>query len=406
MRDPWRRGDRSADRGDPASRASGSPIFLIHASCGSGHLRAAKAVHAALVEAGIDRARTIDILEEAPDWYRRLYRDGYAFLVQKAPRGWGCLYRWSDRSSDGSRRVLESVERWIVRRFVRRITEERPAAVLCTHYLPLYLLGALKTRGVFPGALLGAVTDYGLHRLWVHAATDGYVVADAGTESELARCGVASHRIHVTGIPIHPVFGRPFDRKRLRRRLDIPADRPLVLILSGGIGVGRLDRLLEHLQPLAESVTFVASSAGNPALHRALERIRARAIPGLRIIGYVGNIHEYMAAADLLVTKPGGLTVSEALALGLPLILVDPIPGQEEANARFLVGRGAACWAEGGPSVLASVERLLWEPEQREALRVRMASLARPRAARDVARLLLARAALLPGGSSTGGLCG
>jgi processive 1,2-diacylglycerol beta-glucosyltransferase len=212
------------------------------------------------------------------------------------------------------------------------------------------------------------------------------------TGRELDACGVAPERIHVTGIPVHPMFGKNFARERLRRALGVPVGRPLVLLLSGGIGVGRLDGLLRGLRALAGKVTFMASSAGHPALQRALETFRVRELTDLRIIGYVGNIHEYMAAADLLITKPGGLTVSEAMVLGLPLILVDPIPGQEILNACYLVGQGAALRADDAVTVREHVEALLQFPERRKALKARMAQVARPQAAREVARLLIARA--------------
>ena len=364
-------------------------IFILHASCGSGHRRAAEAVHAALAEEEATEVRTLDILEEAPAWYRKLYRDGYSFLVRKAPSLWDRLYRWCDvPSGTRGRRFLEEIEGRITRRFLRRIQTEQPDAVLCTHYLPLYLLGVMKARGLYRGLLFGVVTDYAVHRLWVNPEADGYAVATARTGEEMKRCGVPPDRVHVTGIPIHPIFGIDFDRREIRRRLEIPESRPLVLILSGGIGVGHLDKLLSRLRPLAGQVTFLASSPGNSALRRTLEKMREKEIPDLRIIGYVKNIHEYMAAADLLVTKPGGLTVTEALALRLPMILVDPIPGQEEGNARYLAEQGAALWArEGG--TLEEVEGLLRSSERREELRVRMDPLARPAAARHVAGILL-----------------
>ena len=229
------------------------------------------------------------------------------------------------------------------------------------------------------------VTDADVHRLWIHPGVDRYFVARDEAAALLTAVGVEPGTVEVTGIPIDPRFSERADRGALRRKHGLP-DGPVVLLLAGCFGVGPVQELAARLEQARRPAHFAVVAGRNEALRGALA---SAAGPRTTVLGFTREIHEWMAAVDLLVTKPGGLTTSEALARGLPMLLVNPIPGQEERNADALLESGAAAKAS-SPQVLAwKVDALLGDAAQLEAMRSACLRSARPHAAAAVARWAL-----------------
>jgi len=368
-------------------------ILILHASVGAGHTRAAKAAAAALaLEAPDANAVVVDALDLARPLFKKAYGDGYLKLVDRAPALFGWLFAATDKPPRGRAlgdRLRRAVSRWGASDFTDLLERGDWDAVVSTHFLPPELIAALREGGRFKAPLLTVVTDYDAHRIWVHDPGARYCVAGLAAAASLRGHGVAADKISITGIPVDPAFSAPADRDAARRAFGLSGGYPVVVQSAGGHGVGPLEDGFRALLASTVPSEIVVVCGRNQAAKEALGRLRPPSRHRVRIVGFTDKMRELMSVADLLVTKPGGLTVSEALACGLPMVLINPIPGQEERNADYLLENGAAVKANSSASLTAKVEDLLSSPARMSEMRRRAKRLGRPRAAFAVARAAL-----------------
>ncbi|MBX3625909.1 MAG: galactosyldiacylglycerol synthase [Rhizobacter sp.] len=369
-----------------------APLLLLHATAGAGHTRAAQAVSAALRQQGAPAHHVVDTLACTSSLFRKLYAQAYIELVQRAPELWGHLYDRYDvvkppRSK--STRARLAFDKANSTRFKDLLATTQPRAILCTHFLPMALLSDLKGRGKLATPVHAVVTDVSPHAFWVYPHIDHYHVATEVGARELQRKGIAAERISVSGIPIDPVFAERTPAATMRATLGLP-ERPTVLLLSGGFGVGPLVAMLDSFAGDDCGLSLVVVAGRNAELEAACrERAKTLNLP-VTVHGFVTNIHQLMDAADLVVTKPGGLTTNEVLAKGKPMALVAPIPGQEQRNCDYLLEEGAAVRLHDEPDAAWHLTRWLHDAARMADMRANAERIARPQAAADVARRLVA----------------
>jgi processive 1,2-diacylglycerol beta-glucosyltransferase len=369
--------------------SSAPRILVLSASVGAGHLRAAQAVELALREVVPDAAvRNLDVLEMTNTAFRRVYGKAYLDLVNKAPHVLGYFYDLLDQPSTSGRnrrdRIRLAVENLNLRRFIRFLKEEPWDLVLNTHFLPAEILASLRRRGDLAVPQVTATTDFETHRLWVNQPCEHYFTATDEGARYLQAWGVPAADVTVTGIPIHPVFSRPKDPDECRARHNLAGDRPVVLQLSGGFGVGPIVKLYRALLEVERPLQLVAIAGRNEVVRAELEAIRPPERHRTKVLGFTDQIDELMAAADLVVSKPGGLTTSETLARGAAMAIVNPIPGQESRNSDYLLENGAAIKVNNLATLPYKVGTLLDDPTRLAHLQDNSTRLARPRAAYDV----------------------
>jgi processive 1,2-diacylglycerol beta-glucosyltransferase len=377
-------------------------ILVLSASVGAGHLRAAQAVELALKQLDPQLViRNVDVLELTNALFRRLYGKAYLDLVNRAPHVLGYFYDLMDRPPAGgghADRLRYVVEKLNLRRFVELLKSESWDVIVNTHFLPAELIANLKKKSELACPQLTVTTDFETHRLWVNEPCEMYFTATEEGAAYLAHWGVDPARTRVTGIPIHPAFSVPRDRAECLKRHALRGDRPMILQLAGGFGVGQVEQICGALLAIEVPLEIVVVAGRNPVLKKQLERIDVPSRHRLKVQGFTDQMDELMFLADLVVSKPGGLTTSEALARGAPLAVVNPIPGQESRNSDFLLENGAAIKINNVGTLAYKVSRLLQDPPRLAALKARARSLAHPRAAFDIARAALewplARAAL------------
>ncbi len=373
-----------------AKKSDVPKILVLHASVGAGHTRAAKAVAAAFAaESPQARVEVVDALDLARPLFKRVYGEGYLDLVARAPSLFGLLFDMTDRApAPGALgdRLRRAAQRWGARELVDFLEAGEWDAVVNTHFLAPELIAALTREGRFDAPQLTVVTDYDAHRIWVHDPCARYCVAGSGAAASLLGHGVPARRVSVTGIPVDPAFASPLDRDAARREFGLCGGYPVVVQSAGGHGVGPLEENYRALLASTVPSEIVVVCGRNEESRRKLAAIRPPARHRAKILGFTDKMRTLMAVADLLVTKPGGLTVSEALASALPMALVNPIPGQEERNADFLLENGAAVKANSAASLTRKVEEILASPRKLVDMRRRARALGRPRAAFDVAR--------------------
>ncbi len=369
-------------------------IVIAYALAGIGHKKAAEALHAAAAQAG-HQTQLVDALDTCRPSMRWLYPRLYLVLIKHLSTLWGWGYGLSDQQ--WLQPVLRPLRRLAnggtAAGFARWLVQTQPDVVLTTHFLPTEVAAALKRAGQLRARLVVVVTDFYPHAFWLAPAVDAYAVAGDTARAALIARGVPAERITITGIPIDARFARLPDADAARRHFGFDPLRRVVLVTGGGFGVGAMQRIVEaltrHPRLQALPVQLAAVCGRNPELVHALETVgKSSAVP-LRVFGFMDEMPLLMAASDVMVAKPGGLTVSEALAAHLPMILYGAIPGQETHNERFLRSHEAAVSAPTPSAIVHEVVRFLEAPERLTAYRTRLAGLGHPEAASMIIGQLL-----------------
>jgi processive 1,2-diacylglycerol beta-glucosyltransferase len=367
-------------------------ILLLSVSAGAGHFRAAEALraHAAAHFPQVE-ASHVDVMTLVPPAFRALYTDFYIRLVERHPALWAYLYRMTDRAPRDAlfSQVRRAAERLNTRKLRETLRTHRPDHVICTHFLPAELLAHEIRRGRFQRPLWVQVTDFDLHRMWVQPHVHGYFAASAEVAFRMEESGITAGRAHVSGIPIMPAFSQPLDRGACARELGLDPARLTFLLMSGGAGLASAGAMLTRMLRIAEDFQVIALAGKNAALLASYETLARQHPQRVRPVGFTTTIERLMAASDVAITKPGGLTISECLAMRLPMVLIAPIPGQEERNADYLMEQGAALKAYDPAGLEFRVRQLLAEPQRLARMRERLEVIRRPDAAKSVlARVL------------------
>ncbi len=331
------------------------------------------------------QSETVDSYRYAASVFSKVVADGYIGMIKTVPDVYRFMYNRAERATKIPR----------MRRFVNTMTagnlraliaERRPDIVVCTHAFPCGVMAEYK-RTIDPNVkVVGVVTDFVVHPFWIYADVDAYAVATEEMRDTLVSRGIDPRRIVVSGIPIDPRFAAPrMSSFELRRTLGLPLERPIVMLMAGGLGLGRLDLLVRALRTVRTPISAIAVAGRNASLARRLRAVAPRIEFPMLAYGFVDNVFDLMHASDVLLTKPGGLTTSEALAAELPMVIAQPLPGQEERNTKYLVDRRAAISAESTGDAVEAVARLAGSPLERSRLRRRAEAVRRPDAARVVA---------------------
>ena len=365
-------------------------VLIVSASIGSGHHQAARAIAAELARRQDNLQITIaDFMEDTDSYLAAFMKEAYLKMLELSPNMYDLVYRVSQAPLPGFKaqgllaRVLQGGMAQLVRR-------HRPDLIIATHPFPCGAAAYLRDSRRLRAPLVGVITDFAVHRLWVYEHVDAYFVAAPEIKRELSAFGVPSRRISASGIPVHPQFTTHADGRGILGELSLAADQPLVLLMGGGLGMGGIRQAMASMDELNLPLQFVVLAGKNKELQEKLQEETKNLRHAVRVLGYTDRIPELLRAAAMLVTKPGALTVCEALVSETPLLLYEPIPGQEWENAVFLTQRGVALWAKNRQELKDGVTTLLTRPEQVEKLRKEAEALRRPAAAGAVATAVLA----------------
>ncbi len=320
--------------------------------------------------------------------FRLLYVGGGLRLITRLPRLYGLAYRATDQRVVN--RLLRGprlrTQQFSTPRLRHTLHTFNPEVVVSTHFMASELCAGWRRSGDLAAPLITVVTDFEPHYMWQHGGTDRYCVPTAEAVDRPVHDGIDRSIVTATGIPIDPAFGRRPDRSAARDRLGLDQDRPMAVIMGGGLGVGRLDQLAQHLidQPLDAQIVFITGQ--NRALRRNLKTLN----PAWIVRGLVDNMPDWLAAADVALSKTGGLAASELLAAGVPTIVPLALRGHEAVNAAYFASTGAAVIAPSADRAVAEARRILSDPDQRHAMIVAAQRAAKPDAAKHVANIALA----------------
>lgn len=361
-------------------------ILILHASVGMGHYRAATALQRAFAQTAGTVARVEDTLRYARTVFRKAYAGSYLTLADHVPVFWSQFYALTDRPLRPHHPVasVRSLSTALgVHDLAGLLAETHPAAIICTHFLPAEVLGPLRPYAVPPVYMV--VTDYRAHHFWACPGVDGYFVPTETVRDQLVAAGVARSQVHVTGIPIDPSLADPYDQTAARQALHVSRRRPVVLLNGSGIAPKRVRAIAEALLARRMPGTLLVAAGRNHELVALLADLDSTDHTEVRVLGQQPSLDPLIVASDLVVGKAGGLTVSEVLARGVPLIIPTPAPGQEQWNAAHVVQGGAGVCRETAVDVAQAVMALLYDHRQRASMAEAARALGRPTAALAIA---------------------
>lgn len=368
-------------------------ILIIYATAGIGHKKASIAVKKALDEmAPKDTEVTmIDALDYTNKFFKWSYLQAYLFMVNKLPTFWGVMYYLTDNPYINMivARIRRISNRMNSGKLVKYIEEAGPDVIISTHFFASEVVGDLKRCPRCGVRLITIVTDYRLHSWWIAKCTDSYVVASRDAKEDFKKWKVDPGLVRVLGIPIEPVFAKKLDRKAIFDRTGLKDGVFTVLVIGGGFGVGPIEGIVKEVGKVSEKVQVVVICGHNEELAGRIEALKGTLPCGIKTLGFVDNVYEYMEIADVLISKSGGITVSESLAKELPMIVISPIIGQETRNCDFLVKHHAAFRISRVEELKAIVEDLARHPDSAKSMKDSIRLVKKPMACFDVAKLAL-----------------
>jgi processive 1,2-diacylglycerol beta-glucosyltransferase len=332
----------------------------------------------------------IDALQYVSKLFQRIYDKAYISMVQRAPELMGVLYDRTDQPWEHPRRRL-MLDRLNTGPMIRLLKRIQPDLCVATHFLPAEIIAWLIAKRKLLARNAIVVTDYDVHAMWLCRTVDRYYVAIDEAKEYLAHIGVPREKLLVTGIPVDPLFATPVSRSDARKQLGLDATAIVILISAGGYGIGPVEQLVKDLLALRRPWQIVAIAGKSEKTRKRLEEIAKEGgklqsgLPKLCALGFTTEMDKYMAAADLMVGKAGGLTTSEALARALPMALIEPIPGQEERNADHLLEAGAAIRCNNLPAAAWKIAALLDDAKRLARMSDAARGLGKPRAAARIA---------------------
>lgn len=356
-------------------------IIIIYASTGAGHYKAAEAAYNSLKQRSQSlEIKLIDVFDKTSHIFKNIYVCGYFFLINYIKWLWGALFRIT--SIKGFKGInsawMQLASRLNSGKFIEFLIQEQPTTIISTHFLPSLLVTYLKRKKKLSSKLITVITDFAVHPFWITGGTDTYVVASSFTRQILAREGIPPERIEEFGIPVDIKFTRHYEKNELCKKIGIKQDRFTALITTGSFGMGPVEKAVDLLY---RHVQVMVICANNKRLYR---RLKQRDYPGVKVFGFVDNIHELMAASDVIIAKPGGLTISEILCMEQVPVFVWPIPGQEVNNFKIMQSYGIGNYARRVEDIAAYVLDYKLHPDKLDKMREVIRGVKKPSAAEDL----------------------
>jgi processive 1,2-diacylglycerol beta-glucosyltransferase len=358
-------------------------ILVIHATAGAGHKKAAEAVYDGLLRHTTHHVKLVDALDLTSPFFKSSYAKTYVFLVTHLSFLWGFFFWLLDIP------IVQPLVRWIRKIYNGMNTlplqdylkKENFDVVITTHFMAAQVCGHLKGSRQIQSRIICVVTDFDVHRIWINKGVDCYTAATEYTRDRICSLGISPDKVFATGIPTDEKFSLDIDKKQIRQQLQLKTEPFTILVATGSFGIGPIEELISALS----GYQLLIVCGHNRSLY---EKLRSRKNELVHVLGLVHNMPELMSAADVMVTKPGGLSVAEALVKKLPLIFFSAIPGQETGNIKVLVHYQAAQKQGTMIDIVERVDDLNYSPDHYQELRQKMLPLSKPQAVKDIIKLI------------------
>jgi processive 1,2-diacylglycerol beta-glucosyltransferase len=367
----------------------GKRVLILSASVGSGHVKAADALARAMrARSDVDEVLSDDSLDHTNVLHKQFYSTLYKKLSAMLPEFLGWWYETSDDPwvADKGRLLIDLPQALPLINLVR---EFKPDVILCTHFMPAGVISWLIANGKLDARLGVVITDFHFHAFWITRAFNWYFVAQEDDKIHMEALGLPADRIEVTGIPVEPEFGAPVDANAVLERHGLQSGRPTLLVAGGALGMSPATAVVRQLLQLDRDFQAIIVCGKNEEMLNEIVDLLKDRPADFRVFGYTKEMSDFMSVASILLSKPGGMTTAEAVACGLPMMILDPIGGQEERNADVLLEAGAAVKCTEVTLVAHKLRRLLDDPERLRQMSRNARSLGHPNAAAEISRIVL-----------------
>ena len=366
-------------------------LLILSGPMGSGHIRAAGALEACAHEQYPDlKVTTINVEKYMSFLYRRMFRDLYIFIANQCPLVWSIIYHKTNDTNSWFTRWIRWWRQRITRRMMKDIKKLNPDWIICTHFLPAEILNKCKQRGKISMSVSVIVTDFSLHNVYINHYLDNIFVNCNEIAFRLKTHGIQSSRIHNTGCPVYPAFAHEYtdaEIKELRREFGLPPKMNLILLMMGGENYGRIHTVSRTILNCYSNYGLIVLAGKNKKAMDALEKVKKDFPDRIFPVPFTPKVAEYMAVSDLIVSKPGGISTSEGIAMQKPMMIIDPIPGQEERNADYLLERSLVGKAYDEISLM--YKRELYNEKMLDYMRKQLKYFRKPRAGYNILKIVI-----------------
>ena len=362
-------------------------ILLLYISEDSGHHCASLAIEHALksIDPSVETLN-INCFNYTNPILEKVINRAYMSVIKAKPEIWDYLYD-NPNVLKNTQKLRDMIHRFNAGKLNTLIGEFKPDAVVCTQAFPCGMIADFKKSLGLTMPLVGVLTDYAPHSYWIYNNVDSYIVPSDQSGKKLIDNGIEPEKIKVYGIPIDSKFSQRVDEESVCRKLNLDNGVPRILIMGGTQGLGPIKEVVRLLDKSHLKVQAVIVTGTNKKLFKWLTKCRFR--KKMMVLSYVPNIDELMSVASLIITKPGGITTAEALAKGLPMLIISPLPGQEAMNTTFLLKEGVAVKAQNPQDIVILLEELLYNKNKLKAMSDKALSLSKPDSAVNIAKLIL-----------------
>ena len=372
-------------------------ILIFYASYGGGHLNAAKSIHECLKNDNKNKnidVELIDCMKYVNKTIEKMTTKAYNEMAKKAPWAWGRIY--SDSQKGPLAHITSRSNKIMAIKLLKLLREKQPDLIISTHPFGSQMCSYLKRKGKITSKIATIMTDFAPHDQWLVGSdfTDYYFVAHDKMKAYLISKGIDARKVFATGIPLSNRFLKSYDKEKIFAELNFKPDQKTILFFGGGefgLGKTRTVEIFEGFVQYCKNMQIIAISGKNEKMRLAFEKVVSNYQAKERVIvfEYTTQVPEFMCISDLVVTKPGGLTTTESLASHLPMVIINPIPGQEEENAEFLESHGIAVWIRKQDNVYEILENVFSHPDKLETMKEHTKKLAKLHSTQDICDTLL-----------------
>jgi len=368
-------------------------VIVFYASYGGGHLSAARSIHE-FIESNYPNvdSELIDCVKYINKTLEKVTTTAYSEMAKKVPQAWGHIYKGADKGPIAT--ISNTSNKVMALKLKKLLDEKKPDLVICTHPFASQMCSYLKKKEKVDVKIATILTDFAVHNQWIvgHEYTEYFFVSHLGMKNDLITAGVSPEKIYDTGIPLSNKFLLKYNKAEILESFGLAPNKKTVLFFGGGeLGLGKT-RTLDIFKSFVrnENIQIVAISGKNPKMKENFENFveeMGRA-DSVKVLEYTDKVAQLMSISDLVVTKPGGLTTTESLASGLPIVVINPIPGQEEENAEFLEKNKLAIWIKKDDDIEKVLSELFSNPDKMQEMKVNARLMSKKNSTKDICKVL------------------
>ncbi|MFC1594433.1 glycosyltransferase [Candidatus Omnitrophota bacterium] len=364
-------------------------VLFLYITEVSGHHSAVNAIEDAikLFDPQIE-TKCINAFKYTNPIAEKLVHNIYLRVIKRRPHIWGNMYD-NPRVFEKTQRIKKFIHRMNFKKIDNLIEQFEPDVIVCSQAYPCGMVADYKMTFGRTIPLFAVLTDFAGHSYWLYDGIDYFVVACEEAKKRFVKDGIPEEKISVFGIPIHPKFAISLNKEEIAKKIGVDASVPTILIMGGGHGLGPVEKIVQRLDAIEKDLQIIVITGINKSLLQWLNKRKEVFRKKVLAFEYVDNIDELMEIATVLISKPGGLTSSEALAKNLPLVIMNPIPGQEANNTKYLLEQKVAVSVHDERQVQHVIEELLDDPEQLQRMIAQAQRIRKPESAISIAKLIL-----------------